>query len=103
TLPPGAYKIRITASGFSADEVNAQLTVAQELRANAQLKIGPESESVQIFAGDGGVAVETQNAGLSNVVNQRQVAELPLITRNPYDLITLSAGATDGPDRGSGF
>jgi len=102
SLPPGTYKIRIAAQSFSAGEITAQLAVAQELRANAQLKVGPETESVQISAGEGGVTVETQNAELSNVVNQRQIAELPLITRNPYDLITLSAGATDGPDRGSG-
>ena len=66
------------------------------------MTVGAASEVLNIVASEGGVAVESQNAQLSNVVNGRQVVELPLITRNPYDLIALSAGATDGPDRGSG-
>src|SRR6266498_2982776 len=103
SLPPGEYKIRITADGFTSREITAQLAVSQALRADAQLSVGSAKETVNISASEGGVAVETQNAQLSNVVNQRQVTELPLITRNPYDLIALSAGATDGPDRGSGF
>src|SRR5262245_24831762 len=91
SLPPGQYKVRITADGFVAREIIAQLAVSQALRADAQLSVGSTTETVNISESDG-VAVETQNAQLSNVVNQRQVAELPLITRNPYDLITLSAG-----------
>lgn len=102
SLPPGLYKIRITANGFTVRETTAQLAVSQSLRTDAQLSVGAATETINISAGGDGVAVETQNAQLSNVVNQRQVTELPLITRNPYDLIALSAGATDGPDRGSG-
>jgi hypothetical protein len=103
SLPPGQYKIRITADGFTSREITAQLAVSQSLRADAQLSVGSTNETINVSASGDGVAVETQNAQLSNVVNQRQVTELPLITRNPYDLIALSAGATDGPDRGSGF
>src|SRR5262249_53651642 len=92
-LPPGEYQIRITAHGFTSREITAQLAVSQALRADAQLSVGSTNETVNISAGGDGVAVETRNAQLSNVVNQRQVAELPLITRNPYDLVSLSAGA----------
>jgi hypothetical protein len=103
SLPPGAYTLRITQSGFITREITTQLSVSQQLRADAQLSIGPASETVTVSAGADGIAVERQHAQLSNVVNQRQVTELPLITRNPYDLIALSAGATDGPDRNTGL
>jgi hypothetical protein len=99
TLLPGAYKLRITAAGFAMREINAQLSVSQQLRTDAQMTVGPTAETVNISAGEDGVAVERQHAQLSNVVTHRQVTELPLITRNPYDLIALSAGATDSPDR----
>jgi len=102
SLPPGEYRVRIAAGGFATREIAAQLSVSQALRADAELTVGAASEVLNIVASEGGVAVESQNAQLSNVVNGRQVVELPLITRNPYDLIALSAGATDGPDRGSG-
>ncbi|HKC85746.1 MAG TPA: carboxypeptidase-like regulatory domain-containing protein, partial [Blastocatellia bacterium] len=102
SLPPGEYKIRIAASGFTAGEISARLAVAQQLRADAQLKVGTENETVNISAGEGEVTTDRQNAELSTLLTGRQITELPLITRNPYDLITLSGGATDGPDRGSG-
>jgi Carboxypeptidase regulatory-like domain/TonB-dependent Receptor Plug Domain len=103
SLPPGSYTLRISAEGFSAREIRVQLTVSQQLRLDAQLKVGGTVETLDVIAGEGGVAVETQNSQLSNVVTERQVKDLPLISRNPYDLVALSAGATDGPDRGSGF
>jgi hypothetical protein len=102
SLPPGEYKIRIAASGFTTGEISAQLAVAQQLRADAQLKVGAESETVNISASEGEITPDRQNAELSTLLTGRQITELPLITRNPYDLITLSGGATDGPDRGSG-
>jgi hypothetical protein len=102
SLPPGAYKLRVTADGFSTREINTQLSVSQQLRLDTPLSVGQTTEVLNISAAEGGLAVETQNSQLSNVVGEKQVKELPLITRNPYDLVALSAGATDGPDRGSG-
>ncbi|MBO0799814.1 MAG: carboxypeptidase regulatory-like domain-containing protein, partial [Blastocatellia bacterium] len=103
SLPPGSYTIRFAAGGFTTREMKTQLAVAQQLRIDMQLKVGGASETMDIVVSEGGVAVDTQNAQLSNVVTERQVKDLPLITRNPYDLLALSAGTTDGPDRGSGF
>ncbi len=103
SLPPGTYTLRISAEGFTAREIRAQLTVSQQLRLDTQLKVGGTAETLDITVSEGGVAVETQNAQLSNVVTERQVKDLPLLSRNPYDLVALSAGATDGPDRGTGF
>ncbi len=83
SLPPGAYKVRVTAKNFTTSEISAQLVVAQQLRADAQLKIGVESETVEISAGEGGVAVETQNAQLSNVVNQEQIVNRRAVRPHP--------------------
>ncbi len=99
SLPPGNYKLKITGDGFTTREISAQLSVSQQLRLNMPLSVGPTSETVTISAGADGIAIERENAQLSNVVTQRQITELPLMTRNPYDLIALSAGATDSPDR----
>ena len=102
SLQPGQYKIDVKAQNFASETIIAELAVAQQLRADVALGVGQVSGPVNVTSSEGGVAVETDNAQLSNVVNQRQVTELPLIDRNPYDLIALSAGATDGPDRGTG-
>src|SRR6185436_17976419 len=101
SLAPGKCRLDVSATGFSTQQLNAELSVSQQLRVDAQMKVGAVSEAVNITAGEGGVAVETENSQLSNVVSQRQISTLPLITRNPYDLVALSTGVTDGPDRGS--
>jgi hypothetical protein len=75
------------------------------LRADIKLNVQGAAEVVNVSAiGEGGVSVQTEGATLGTLVNQRQVVELPTITRNPYDLVALTAGATQSSDgRGAGF
>jgi hypothetical protein len=109
SLQPGDYKLSASFSNFTVAEANAQLSVAQSLDVDMRLTAVRVGEAVSISAGEDQVAVETQHAELSNLVNPRQITELPLITRNPYDLVSLSSGAAEGPDRntltqrGAGF
>jgi hypothetical protein len=98
-LQPGTYEVEVEASKFVTQRITAQLSVSQDLRLDVQMAIQSSKESLDVKGEV--VAVETQNAQLSTLVNQRQVSTLPLITRNPYDLLGLSPGVTDGPDRGS--
>src|SRR5262245_47300107 len=55
SLPPGEYKIRIAAFGFTAGEISARLAVAQTLPASSPVIGGPAAETVNISAGEGEV------------------------------------------------
>src|ERR1051325_11636805 len=94
TLPVGAYQIEIKKESFKGFKVqNAQLTVAQVLTVNATLDPGQVSEEVQVRA-DQLPPVDLETAQVSNLVDARQIKDLPLIVRDPYSLVLLSPGTS---------
>jgi hypothetical protein len=93
-LPVGRYSIEIKKAGFKVFRVDeATLTVAQVLTANAQLEPGAVTEEVQVN-GNELPPVDLETAQVSNLVDSRQMLDLPLITRDPYSLVLLSPGTS---------
>jgi hypothetical protein len=91
-LQVGTYKVTVEAPGFQKSVVdNISLVVAQQARADVTLKAGSVNEFVEVQAS--AVALETDNATVSQTVTQRQVDQLPLANRNFINLIFLTAGA----------
>jgi hypothetical protein len=90
-LPPGAYKVRFSASGFKTAEVGpVTITVTETPVLNRTLEIGSQTEQVTVEAN--AEAVQASNATLGTVVSTRTVTDLPLNTRNYTNLLALSAG-----------
>jgi len=63
------------------------------LRADFKLPIGGGSETIEVT--DAVAPVNTESSRLANTVDSTQIANLPLNGRNIYDLIQLTAGATN--------
>lgn len=95
-LPPGNYKVEITATGFTTQSLNAVVNITQTTNADIQLSIGvnPDDNMVQINAGTSQIQTETAQAG--RVVTGETLRQLPLPTRNFQQLLTLSPGAQSG-------
>jgi len=72
------------------DGINLQ--VQQTARVDIQLTIGEVAESVQVTAD--AARLETENATLSKIVDNRAIINLPLNTRNVYNLVFLTPGVT---------
>ena len=101
-LLPGTYSISVEASGFKkaiAREISVSVNLNTQV--NVQLEIGLAGESVTVTASQ--EVINTASASLTNVINTRQVVDLPLPDRNPLQLAGLQAGiAVDGTNvRGS--
>lgn len=98
-LPAGPYEVTIEKSGFRPVKYQAiDLTVDQALTLNAKLEVGTNQEQVTV---EGAVVpVDTTDAQLSNVVEHTQMTELPLILRDPYQLVLLSPGVTQSDGLG---
>ena len=102
-LPVGTYEITIKKAGFKTFHVAAiELTVAQVLTVNAVLQPGAASEEVQVRA-DQIQEVDQETSQLSNLVDQHQMQDLPLITRDPYSLVLLSPGTSQTDSSNGGF
>jgi hypothetical protein len=102
-LPAGKYEVTVNKVGFRVYKVGgAVLTVDQVLTANARLEPGATSEEVQV-QGDVIPPVDLDTAQVSNMVESRQMLDLPLITRDPYSLVLLSPGTSQTNTSLGGF
>src|ERR1700746_1371639 len=91
-LVPAAYTIKFEKQGFtSVDIKSATLTTAQVLTLNASLKLGSVKETIEVN-GAAVAPVETESTQLSTLLPNKTITDLPLLTRNPYELVLLSPG-----------
>ncbi|MGH9642934.1 MAG: TonB-dependent receptor, partial [Terriglobales bacterium] len=63
---------------------------------DAQLAVGSGNTVVEVTAGAAGTEVNTQTQELSQLVDTVQMAQLPSLTRNPYDFVALSGNVSAG-------
>ena len=92
SLAVGVYNVRIEATGFKRAEVQqVVIEVSTPAKLNVALEIGTVAEEVVITT-ESQEVVNTTSPTLTNVINTRQVRDLPLPTRNPLDLARLQAG-----------
>jgi Carboxypeptidase regulatory-like domain len=92
-LPPSTYRLTAKASGFSTAVLpQIPLQVNQTASLNITMKLGDLSQQVTISAT--AAALETQTSALGGVVEESTVKQLPLLLRDPTQLVTLVAGVT---------
>jgi outer membrane receptor protein involved in Fe transport len=92
-LQPGKYVVTISKDGFKGlKQENLTLEVNAVVRLDLQLELGAVTESVTVSAAP--PLIESENSSLGQIVEQRQVAELPLNGRNFVQLATLGPGVT---------
>ena len=93
-LQPGTYDVTVKVASFKTFHVSdLPLTVGQVLPLNVQLEPGAVTEEVQVRA-DQIPDVDLETSQVSNLVDARSIKDLPLITRNPYELVLLSPGTS---------
>src|ERR1700732_4987883 len=89
-LDPGAYKVQVSAKGFSSVSETITVEVGNTASANIKLQLGQESQVIEVQAS--AVAVNTEQAEVQGVLNSDQIANLPVNGRNFLDLAQLEPG-----------
>ena len=93
TLPSGEYRLTATTTGFKRFEASNVLTQVNEAtRLDITMTVGEVAESVEVTAPV--VNVNTEDASLRTVVDQRRVEDLPLNGRDAVQLMRLVAGVS---------
>jgi hypothetical protein len=100
-LTPGNYDVTISSSNFATFKTKAEVAVGGVTTVDAQLNVGQSSTVVEVNAG-GATQVNTQTQELSQLIDSRQVAILPSLTRNPYDFIAVSGNVSNGDTTANG-
>lgn len=95
-LPPAQYSVVVSAPGM-ADfaETNIKVDVGGSVDLPISMRVAGSQESVTVS----GVTpvVETQPSAVSDVIDERAIADLPLNGRRFTDLILLTPGVTQDP------
>src|SRR5262245_11801021 len=92
SMPLGKFSVKIEAAGFKRIEAqDVTLEVGIPAKLNITMEVGQVSEAV-IVSGEAQEVINTSNPTLTNVINTRQVKDLPLLDRNPLGLARLQAG-----------
>jgi len=91
SLPVGGYTITVEMTGFkTANQAGVIIQVNTPVTVDIALVIGQANEIVNVT---GGVErLQTDNATIGNVVQQKAIESLPLNGRNPLTLLTLEPG-----------
>jgi Carboxypeptidase regulatory-like domain/TonB dependent receptor-like, beta-barrel len=90
-LPPGTYEVKAEKQGFKTTLASGiVLHVGQTSRVDMTMQVGTFEQKVEVSAAT--VLVNTEEAGITNIVEQKQVEELPLVRRNIYQLPVMEPG-----------
>jgi hypothetical protein len=101
SLPVGKYTITVEKQGFKTlQKTNNTLQVGEPLSVDGTLEIGQVSETVTITGGP--EQLQSSNATIGNVVEQKAIEALPLNGRNPLTLLLLEPGVVQRSFGGAG-
>lgn len=102
-LPPAIYSVQVSAQGFATmSRQHVTLNVGAILPVNFTLAVSSTSTTINVE--DVTVApIETDSFQLSTVIDAKQINELPLILRDPYQLVLLSPGVVTAANNMGGF
>lgn len=101
-LRPGTYRVEAEASGFKKlVRAGIEVQVNARVRLDLALALGSITETMDVSAS--APLVESDNSALGNVIENRKIVNLPLNTRNPFQLAGLSPGVVPAQNFGDAF
>jgi hypothetical protein len=98
SLNPGVYQVTASQKGFKTiAQDNVTVSVDQVTEVNITLSVGTITETITVTEGTD--LVEPSNSTVGQLIDSPTIDRVPLLYRNVYDLVQLSAGVT--PANGS--
>ena len=98
-LPPGNYRVEVSQKSFKKAVRELELQIAQAGVVDFQLQVGEVTQEVVVNAGS--PVIDPADSAIGEVVESRQVTELPLNGRNFTQLAILAPGVSRGVPTGS--
>jgi len=98
----GTYELKVTATGFQSAVAKFGLEVGAHQRVDVSLKVASTATTVTTMANV--TQLETESSERGQVVNEREIVELPLNGRQYSKLVELTAGVVPSPsEQGEGY
>ncbi len=100
-LHPGEYELVVAKDGFEKTRL-AAVTLTVGLTATIDLALKPGSLLQEVMVTTTAVQLEQQSSTLGAVVNMRQIIEMPMLGRDPYNLVLMAPGVLPKGGGGAG-
>jgi len=97
-LLPARYSVLAEAQGFAKLEQQVDLPPGGRVALELKLQVGKLNETIEVTATS--VAVNTANQTVGQLITSNDITNLPLLTRNPYDLVGGAANVSSAADAG---
>ena len=92
-LPLGTFRVSVSLEGFKAiEQTGVEVRAGSNVVLNFNLEVGAVSEVVSVTA-DAPV-VDLGKTDVGRTLNERELRNLPLVSRNPYNFAGLEPGVT---------
>jgi hypothetical protein len=96
-LAPGTYTVQAEITGFKKFvREKVEIRVSDRVELNIEMTVGGVTEAVEVTAET--PLLQTAEASLGQVVDERRITELPLFAGNAMDLVHLAPGTVNGTD-----
>lgn len=93
-LAPGRYELAAEAAGFAPIRVPIELTVNQQAVLNLQFQLATQTQEVTVTTAP--LVIEPTRTDLSQVIEERQIDNLPINGRQFLDFVLLTPNVTTG-------
>ena len=101
-LPLGTYKVSVTKEGFStANFDQIVLTAGKEAVIDPSLKVGSATEQIDVSATV--TNIDPTSLNVQRTLDSREIENLPLTSRNPYNFILFQPGVSGHPNQELGI
>lgn len=89
-LNPGDYSVTTSAAGFETLDVKTVVRTGTATNGNFKLTVGSSDQRIEVTAG--ALQVNTDQIGVSDVINRQQIDSLPINGRNFLDVAQIQPG-----------
>lgn len=101
SLPLGSYVVTVEQKGFKEyQQTNLVLDVNEARTVDATLQVGQVSEKIEVAAN--ALHVETVSSQMGEVIEGKEMTDVPLVTRSYTDLLALQPGVVSSASGMSG-
>ncbi len=92
-VPPASYSLRVEKEGFKSATIPAlDVQIGQTANGSVTLQVGASNETIEVSTLP--PQLQTQEATVGQVIDQKQINDLPLNGRNVLQLATFAPGVT---------
>ena len=100
-IPPANYSVRVEKEGFKTSSIPAiDVEIGKAANGSVTLQVGGSNETVEVSTLP--PQLQTQEATVGQVIDQKQINDLPLNGRNVLQLATLAPGVSPAQQNQTG-